>query len=116
MRSNLTDSLTKRLAPPPPSPTPDSPLRMYAPPPPGDYAIGLKPDLSTSVPISTFCGILILALGVLNFIYVKLLRQHLTQGKLAYFCDFVLLNLVLWSCFWLTESKVSFIFAYHFCI
>ena len=41
-----------------------------------------------TVPLLAFCGVLILALGVLNFVSAKFLRQHQKEGKfISIFCD-----------------------------
>ena len=64
--------------------------------------IGPNPQvmIANTVQISMIRGIPIFALGVLNFIFAKFLRQHAKLGENDYFV----------RCFWLKESKISYLF------
>ena len=68
-----------------------------APPPPRTHAVRAF----------AFCGTLLFASDVLNFIYAEFLRQHPKSGNIILFLQFFLRNSGLRSCFWLTESKPS---------
>ena len=63
-------------------------------------------------PILKFCGMLSFALGVFNFMQNFAIAPKIGKNL---FCDVFLRNSVLRSCFWLTESKVFFIFVF-FCV
>ena len=49
--------------------------------------------------------------GCFQFSFAQKICNSSTQdmGKIVDFCDFLLRNSVLWSCFWLTGSKVFFV-------
>ena len=57
--------------------------------------------------------------GCFAFHLGKIVQQHLKQGQnrgeIFHFCNFVLRNSILRSCFWHTESKAFFIFALFLC-